>query len=198
MAQPPTLATERLTLRAFEPGDIDDLAPLFADAGAMWDVLSIPGMPRDPREAAAQRIGDAISGWETYDAGFWAVVSRTSELASPGRLLGYCGFVNPAKGEIGAGAEETFEVGWAIFPAFRRRGLAAEAMTAVLDHAFRRMGCTRLIGITDPANRASRALMERLGFVFEADVHAYGVPQVRYELTRAAHLAHKTRRSGCR
>ena len=57
-------------------------------------------------------------------------------------------------------------------------------MAPIIDYAFADRDCTRLVGITDPKNQASRALMERLGFVFDADIHAYGVAQVRYVLDR--------------
>ena len=40
----------------------------------------------------------------------------------------------------------------------------------------------------DPGNRASRALIGRLGFAFDADIHAYGAAQVRYVLDREAYL----------
>ena len=41
----------------------------------------------------------------------------------------------------------------------------------------------------DPGNRASRALIGRLGFVFDADIHVYGTAQVRYVLDREVYLS---------
>ena len=71
------------------------------------------------------------------------------------------------------------EVAWAVHPSYQRRGLAFEAMASVVDYAFAERDCARLVAITDPKNRASRALMERLGFVFDADIQAHGVARVR-------------------
>jgi RimJ/RimL family protein N-acetyltransferase len=57
-------------------------------------------------------------------------------------------------------------------------------MAPVIDYAFVDRDCARLVGITDPKNQASRTAMERLSFVFDADIHAYGVAQMRYVLDR--------------
>ncbi len=184
MSEPPTFKTARLTLRPFTGDDVDALAPVFGDRDAMWDVLSIPGTPDDPRDVAAQRIAHSMAGWRARDAGFWAIVTRERDLGTPGRIAGYCGFVDPAHSELDESERNALEVGWGIHPALQRRGLAAEAMAPVLDYAFNRRGCARLFAITHPENRASRALSERLGFRFERSVRAYGAPQVRYVLER--------------
>ena len=187
MSPPPTLTTERLILRPFTPRDVVGLSTVFDDRGAMWDVLSIPGMPTRPREVAARRIADSTRGWDKHDAGFWAVTLRDESLGTAGRLVGYGGFVNPDKAETANGGDLVLEVGWGIHPALQRRGLAREAMAPVLDYAFGERGCTRLVAITDPRNDASRSLTECLGFTFASEIQAYGTVQVRYELTRQAY-----------
>ena len=191
MSHPPILTTERLKLRPFEPQDVEGLSDVFDDLEAMWDVLAIPGMPKLPREIAARRIADSTQGWDGHDAGFWAITLRGDGLGEAGRIVGYCGFVNPQMADTTGvgGGDITLEVGWGIHPAFQRRGLAREAMTPVLDYAFDTRGCARLVAITDPENYASRTLTERLGFTFDAEIQAYGTIQVRYELTREAFLA---------
>ena len=177
MPVPPTLETERLTLRPLDDGDVDAVAEIFSHKAAMWDVLSIPGMPDDPYEVARKRIADSKAGWRDHGAGFLAITLRDEC-----RVVGYCGFVNPSKGEAAAGG--TLEVAWAVHPSYQRRGLASEAMAPVIDYAFVDRDCARLVGITDPKNQASRTAMERLSFVFDADIHAYGVAQLRYVLDR--------------
>jgi len=184
MSIPRNFDTERLTLRPFEPEDVDGLTSVFDDLEAMWDVLAIPGMPRVPREVAARRIADSTKGWDDHDAGFWAVTLRDDALGAAGLIVGYCGFVNPDKAETEADDDVILEVGWGIHPAFQRRGLAREAMAPVIDFAFGDRGCTRLIAITDPENYASRTLTERLGFAFDSEIQAYGTVQVRYALNR--------------
>lgn len=188
MTGPPTFETARLTLRPFTSADVDALAPVFDDKGAMWDVLAIPDMPTESRAVAAHRIEESMSGWAAHDAGFWAVAIRAPDLGRVGRIIGYCGYVNPAKSAAGGSCDSVLEVGWGIHPAFQRRGLATEAMRPVLDDAFNRRRIDRLVAVTDPGNRASRALIGLLGFAFDADIHAYGVAQVRYVLYREVYL----------
>ncbi|MCH7930385.1 MAG: GNAT family N-acetyltransferase [Proteobacteria bacterium] len=80
------------------------------------------------------------------------------------------------------------EIGWGIHPAFQRRGPATKAARPVLDDVFNRRRIDRLVAITDPGNRGSRALIGRLGFAFDADVLVYGAAQVRYVLDREVYL----------
>ena len=175
-----------MTLRPLDDGDVDAVAAMFTFKDAMWDVLAIPGMPDDPHEVARKRIADSKAGWRDHGAGFLAIVLRDED-----HFVGYCGFVNPSKGEADTAAGVALEVAWAVHPSYQRHGVASEAMAPVVDYAFADRDCARLVAITDPKNRASRVLMKRLGFVFDADIHAYGVAQVRYVLGRDDYSARR-------
>ena len=59
------------------------------------------------------------------------------------------------------------DLGFALLDAYAGRGLAYEAACAVLSLA-RARKLTRLLAITDPDNRRSIALLQRLGFELEA------------------------------
>lgn len=56
------------------------------------------------------------------------------------------------------------EIGYTFSRAYQGRGLAMEAVTRVLEYAFVTLGLHRVTAITDCANAASVALLERLGF----------------------------------
>jgi RimJ/RimL family protein N-acetyltransferase len=60
------------------------------------------------------------------------------------------------------------EVGITLSPAFQRRGLAAEALEAVLRYAFESMGKDRVYASVDPRNKPSIRLLERVGMHKEA------------------------------
>ena len=122
MSEPPTFETDRLSLRPFTKDDIDAFAAVFENKEAMWDVLAIPDMPTDSRAVAEHRIEESVSGWAAHDAGFWAVAIRSADLGRVGRIIGYCGFVNPAKSAVEERSESVLEVGWGIHPALQRRG----------------------------------------------------------------------------
>ncbi|RYZ72972.1 MAG: N-acetyltransferase [Lysobacteraceae bacterium] len=60
------------------------------------------------------------------------------------------------------------DLGYALLPAFWGRGYAAEAAAAVLADARARLGLSRIVAITDPANQGSIRVLEKLGFGFES------------------------------
>ena len=59
------------------------------------------------------------------------------------------------------------ELGYVLGRAHWRQGLMHEALTALLSHAFAGMGLRRIEAEVDPRNRASAALLGRLGFTRE-------------------------------
>lgn len=65
------------------------------------------------------------------------------------------------------GAGKQAEIGYTFAPTFQGRGLATEAVKALLNHAFTK-GVHRVCGSTDPRNTPSIKLMKRLGMRQEA------------------------------
>jgi RimJ/RimL family protein N-acetyltransferase len=74
-----------------------------------------------------------------------------------GDLIGDCGIHFPPDEARQA------EVGITIAPDHQGRGYATEALEAVLDRLFTRVGMHRISGRVDPRNAASIALLERMG-----------------------------------
>jgi len=64
-----------------------------------------------------------------------------------------------------AGCWRMPEIGFILHPDYRGRGLAHEAVGAVVDHVFAHFDVPAIIADVDPRNRASLALLDRLGFV---------------------------------
>jgi RimJ/RimL family protein N-acetyltransferase len=62
---------------------------------------------------------------------------------------------------------ETGEIGYSIVRDFRGRGVATEAVRAMLDEAFTEGGLARINAYCLPENQASRRLLERLAFAQE-------------------------------
>jgi ribosomal-protein-alanine N-acetyltransferase len=59
------------------------------------------------------------------------------------------------------------DVGFALMPAYRGLGYAAEAAAAVLQHGQGALGLKRIVAITSPDNVASIKVLERIGLHFE-------------------------------
>ena len=139
------LRTERLILRPFRETDYDDLFEFLSQL-AEDEFEGYPGITYDNgREQLAARVGS-----EEYHA----VV-----LASSGKIIGniYCGFRD----------HSAREAGYIINERFRRKGYAAEALSAVLENAFRE-GAHRVYGECDPRNVPSWKLLEKVGIRREA------------------------------
>ncbi|MBO6767192.1 MAG: GNAT family N-acetyltransferase [Erythrobacter sp.] len=106
-----------------------------------------------------------------------------------GEMVGHCGIKrvdNPLAPNVG-----DHEVGWLVREDRWRRGYAEEAMRAVLDWAFTRVGAPHVVALTSEANAGSWKLMEKLGMVRREDLDfsdpAYPAednPTIQYSLTR--------------
>jgi RimJ/RimL family protein N-acetyltransferase len=79
------------------------------------------------------------------------------EFKETGTLAGDCAL------KINEHDERQAEIGYTLARAYQGKGIAAEAVSRVLDYAFRTLGLHRVTAITDCENTASVALLERLG-----------------------------------
>ncbi|MGD1012239.1 MAG: GNAT family N-acetyltransferase [Acidimicrobiales bacterium] len=162
------LATERLRLRAFEPGDVDAIASLLGDATAMRYVGD--GEPHD-RSAAEDKMRESRASLEANGTGALAVV-----LSATDEVIGYCGI------EIGEDTGE-LELNYALSPSVWGNGFAFEAARAVVDYADTFLEV--LLATADPRNSASVRILGRLGFEHTHtayDIH--GLPTAFFRRTR--------------
>lgn len=142
----PSIATERLLLRAFRPADLAPLTAFYADEdntrfiGGVLPPYRVYGM-----------MSAYVGHWELYGLGWWAVEEKDS-----GAFVGYCGYNDPPDWP-------EKEIGWSILPAFRGLGYAPEAALAARAAIARLGGPRRLVSYIDPDNRASARVAEKLG-----------------------------------
>jgi RimJ/RimL family protein N-acetyltransferase len=108
---------------------------------------------RDQARALAIEIQ---AHWLTRTLFQWGIAERAE-----GALVGTCTLYRWDRTHARA------EIGYALRKDSWGRGLASEAVAAVLDFGFERMGLHRVGADTDPRNVASARLLERLGFKHE-------------------------------
>jgi RimJ/RimL family protein N-acetyltransferase len=153
----PALRTRRLVLRAFRATDMDGLAAMNADP----DVRHFLYAGRElTREDAWLQMTTAIGQWGLRGYGMFAV-------ESDGRFAGRIGVLHPLEWPEP-------ELAYALDAPFRGQGLAAEAVAAVRDWAFARLGFTRLASFILPANLRSAGVAARLGAVKQGTVDIRG------------------------
>ena len=167
----PEIETERLLLRAFTPEDFEAFAGMRADAGVMRFI----GQPVGPQTLEQARAWQEKNDrrWQDNGFGMWAVVERAT-----GELAGWCGLSR---------LEDTqeVEVGYGLARRAWGRGLATEAARASLRYGFERMGLTRIVAVVNPANHASRHVVEKLGLRHVKVARHYGADLDYFEISRA-------------
>lgn len=176
-----TLVTPRLRLRPWRDADLPPFAALNADPRVMEH---FPGtLGRRQSDATAARIRDRL---DALGFGFWAV-------EVPG-VAGFIGFVGATVPTFEAPFTPCVEIGWRLAAEHWGRGYATEAASATVAHAFGPLGLDEVVAFTVPANRRSRAVMERLGMSRSPadDFEHPGLPEghplrphVLYRLSRA-------------
>jgi aminoglycoside 6'-N-acetyltransferase len=79
------------------------------------------------------------------------------ELKETGELIGDCGLC------VKVATPKTAEIGFSVAPEHQRRGLATEAVEAIVEHAVRELGVQRIIAVAMRDNDRSATLLRRLG-----------------------------------
>jgi ribosomal-protein-alanine N-acetyltransferase len=148
------LETPRLVLRRFAP---DDAAAMYAN----W--ASDPQVTRYltwPPHASVEATREILAQWEAQyaDPGFlqWAIAPR--ELGEP---IGSISVVR-WRDEV-----DQAEFGYCIGKAWWGQGYTSEALAAVRDYLFDRVGIRRLQGCHASDNPASGAVMRKCGLAYE-------------------------------
>jgi RimJ/RimL family protein N-acetyltransferase len=148
--EPPTLRTARLRLRPWRDADREPFAALNADPEV---TAFLPGpLDRAASDAIVERI---CAHFDARGFGLWAV-----EAPGAADFVGFVGLQVPA---FEAFFTPCVEVGWRLARAHWGRGYATEAARAAVAHGFGALGLREIVSFTVPANRRSRAVMERLG-----------------------------------
>lgn len=150
------LHTRRLVLRRFQADDDEALLTFHGDPDA---VRYVPYPPRD-RDAVATVLRRKVTSTALSAEGDLLELAVT--LADDGTLIGDVLLA------LRSVEHQTLEVGYIFAPAHGGKGYATEAVQALLDLAFDRLGARRVVARVDVHNTASRALLERLGLRLEA------------------------------
>ncbi|MHB1551071.1 MAG: GNAT family N-acetyltransferase [Vulcanimicrobiaceae bacterium] len=69
---------------------------------------------------------------------------------------------------VSAGEPGAAEIGYSVVREFRARGIATEAVSALIDEGFASAGLSLVRAYCVPENQASRRVLERLGFTRES------------------------------
>jgi ribosomal-protein-alanine N-acetyltransferase len=152
MTDVPVVTTERLVLRGFRAEDLPaHRAAVDDDDAVTWAHVRLP------LAASLRRWADRLDGWDRDGLGMWIV-----EVAATGTVIGHAG-LQPLHGT------GDVELGYYLGRATWGKGYATEAGRACLAYGFETCGLRRIVAVVRPDNRASRHVLEKLGFRHECD-----------------------------
>ncbi|KVX97707.1 GNAT family N-acetyltransferase [Burkholderia ubonensis] len=146
------IATERLTLRRWRPGDAEAFAAMHADAEVTaW-------LARGPMTVADARadIDRFDAHFDVHGFGLWAVERKADRM-----LIGLCGLHHEERG--GHPLAPCVEIAWRQARAAWGHGYMSEAASCVLADGFQRIGLADIFAWTADANLRSQRLMRRIG-----------------------------------
>lgn len=88
-------------------------------------------------------------------------------LRNSGNVIGSCGFLNRAPKHFRA------EVGFELSKQYWGKGIAAEALEAVIKFGFEHLQLERIEALIEPANTSSQKLVEKTSFMREGLLRHY-------------------------
>ena len=175
----PSLQTERLVLRMFDPGDVVDV---FAYAQNPLVGPMAGWAPHQDIEESRRVVQHFIQNGDV-----WAIVEKKT-----GRVIGSIGLHIDVKRDL----ENARTLGYALGEDSWGQGYATEAGTAVLRYAFEELGCPVVSACHYPKNAKSKRVIKKLGFTNEGTlrlacrmVDGTVTDDVCYSLTREEYLS---------
>jgi len=150
------IVTERLSLRPFQVGDLEAFVAYRSDPGIAryqsWDstysMADAELFLRSQRELVFGQPGEWLQ---------LAMIDRAT-----GAVCGDCAV------RVATDQPATAEVGVTLAQESQGKGLATEALTAVVTELFEQLGMHRVVADADDRNVPVQRLLERLGFRCEA------------------------------
>jgi RimJ/RimL family protein N-acetyltransferase len=148
----PTLATDRLRLRAFQAGDLDAYAAMQANPDVMRYLVT---GRTSTRVEVWRTMATSLGAWALRDYGMWAC-----EKVDDRAFVGSVGIFHPLDWPEP-------EIAYALDRPFWGQGFATEAARATRDWLFARFPLPRAASFIRPDNHASKRVVRRLGAVCE-------------------------------
>ena len=173
----PVLETERLILRDMR----------LEDAEAMFAYASDPEVTRHldwethhrSIEDSKQFLEIAIQGYANGELHRWAIVHREDNA-----FTGTCGLVAHSHQHHRA------HVGYTLARPYWGRGLATEAVRAMISFGFQKMSLNKIIARCFPENIASERVMQKLGMSYEGTLREHFLIRGRYRDLKIYSILH--------
>lgn len=138
----PVLSSDRLVLNEIQP----------EEAKALIEISVYDGVYAKDEAGAVQILEKINHDMAQGEALHWGIF-----LKNTGELTGTCGYYRGFASHRG-------EIGYVLHPSYRGLGIMTEAVRLIVDFGLDRLKLHAVIAYTDPANFASQAVLQRVGF----------------------------------
>ncbi|MBR5938401.1 MAG: GNAT family N-acetyltransferase [Clostridiales bacterium] len=154
------LQSERLLLREITEQDVDDVFEIYSNKEVMlYFADRFPFEKISEAETMIREYAEALSkNWTMR----WGIVLKEN-----GKLIGTCGF------HAISDYDKRIEIGYDLNRDYWQKGIMTEALSLIIDHAFRYTDVNRIEAMIEPPNIGSRALLEKLGFQYEGTLRKH-------------------------
>lgn len=153
------IETNRLLLKGLTP---EDMTTIF-EQNHKPEIKAILGHRSD--EDYEKELHKYKNGYASYNRSFmlFLLEDKTS-----GKVIGRCGLHNWNRDHWRA------EIGYVMEDeAFKQQGLMSEAVEAIIDYGFNRIGLNRIEALVADYNTASLRLLEKNGFIKEGTLRKH-------------------------
>jgi RimJ/RimL family protein N-acetyltransferase len=161
----PLASSEHLTLYKFNP-DIQEHSDILYRLWNSPHFIELEGKTAvdSPEKAKSVIQNRFIAEYNRNGYGAYLVVIKKldSQDTSPIQFIGTVGLT---KGDSPTSFSAP-DIGFALLPEYLGRGYATEAGKLILEYAERTFDLKNALGLCNPKNKASRAVLERIGFTF--------------------------------
>jgi [ribosomal protein S5]-alanine N-acetyltransferase len=135
------------------------------------DVMATLGGVRSENETW-ENLWNGLEHWERNGFGPWVFHAReTGEAVASSALR-----------RVEIEGQPEVEIGYRVAAAWWGRGIATEMAAALVGIARDQLGLAEVVAFTLPENRASRRVMEKVGFTYERHIEWAALPHVLYRL----------------
>ncbi|WP_372987820.1 GNAT family N-acetyltransferase [Marinobacter sp.] len=145
-----SIETPNLLIREFDKADTPALSRILGDPSVMEFSSKGPMTEAD----TARFIEWCRSCYQEFGYGQWAIIVKES-----GELIGFCGLSHATVD----GTEEV-EIAYRLARHQWGKGLASEAVKAVMDYGFTTCKLPSVVAIVSPLHKASIRVLEKCGF----------------------------------
>ena len=146
----PLFLLENITLRKM---NIDDASGVFAFNSQLENLKYVPRTPFVEFQEGVEKTESFIAQMESRFA-LWLTILDSDER----QFLGYCGLF-----DIDVDARKA-EIGYGLLQEFWGRGITSTATEKLVEYGFNKMNLNKIYAKIDPANVASKKVVQKLGF----------------------------------